>query len=157
MVAVNEIKSFCKRIAAEYRPTSIVLFGSYASGRARPDSDVDLLVVMPFKGSGVSKAAEIIRKLSPHFAVDLVIRTPSDIKRRIAMNDFFLKEASQGKLLYEAPDSRRPITCSDCLISPYVWSPHGRRSALSSACSTSLPWHFVILANLPKNRTPPKP
>ena len=104
MVAVNEIKSFCRQIAIEYRPSQIVLFGSYARGKARPDSDVDLLVVMSFKGNGVSKAAEMIRRLSPSFAVDLVIRTPADIKRRLAMNDFFLKEAVQGKLLYEAPD-----------------------------------------------------
>ena len=104
MVAVNEIKSFCQRLAVEYRPSRIVLFGSYARGKARPDSDVDLLVVMPFKGSGVGKAAEMIRRLSPSFAVDLVIRTPADIKRRVAMNDFFLKEATQGKLLYEASD-----------------------------------------------------
>ena len=104
MVAVNEIESFCKKIAAEYRPSQIVLFGSYATGKARLDSDVDLLVVMPFKGSGVSKAAEIIRRFNPSFAVDLVIRTPADIKRRLAMNDFFLQEATQGKLLYESPD-----------------------------------------------------
>jgi len=105
MVAINEIKSFCQRLVVEYRPRRIVLFGSYARGHARQDSDVDLLVVMPFKGSGVSKAAEMIRKLSPSFAVDLVIRTPSDIERRLAMKDFFLKEATQGRLLYEAPDA----------------------------------------------------
>lgn len=105
MVAVREIKAFCGRLAVEYRPSRIVLFGSYAHGKPRPDSDVDLLVVMPFKGSGVSKAAEMIRKLSPSFAVDLVIRTPSDVERRVAMNDFFLKEAASGRLLYEAPDA----------------------------------------------------
>ncbi len=104
MVALGEIKAFCRRLAAEYRPSRIVLFGSYAKGEPRPDSDVDLLVVMPLKGSGVSKAAEMIRKLSPSFAVDLVIRTPADVERRVAMNDFFLKEATSGKLLYEAPD-----------------------------------------------------
>lgn len=105
MVAVSDIKAFCGRLAEEYRPSRIVLFGSYARGKPRPDSDVDLLVVMPFKGSGVSKAAEIIRKLSPPFAVDLVIRTPDDVERRVAMNDFFLKEATTGRLLYEAPDA----------------------------------------------------
>lgn len=105
MVAVRDIKAFCRRLAAEYRPSRIVLFGSYARGEPRPDSDVDLLVVMPFKGSGVSKAAEMIRKLSPSFAVDLVLRTPSDVERRVAMNDFFLKEATNGRLLYEAPDA----------------------------------------------------
>ncbi|MEI6168940.1 MAG: nucleotidyltransferase domain-containing protein [bacterium] len=96
---------FCSRLVEEYRPSRIVLFGSYARGKPRPDSDVDLLIVMPFKGSGVSKAAEMIRKLSPSFAVDLVIRTPTDIERRVAMNDFFLKEATSGKLLYEAPNA----------------------------------------------------
>lgn len=105
MVALGDIKIFCRQLALEYRPRRIVLFGSYARGKPRPDSDVDLLVVMPFKGSGVSKAAEMIRKLSPSFAVDLVIRTPTDIERRVAMNDFFLKEATKGKLLYEAPNA----------------------------------------------------
>ncbi len=103
MVSIGDIRGFCKRLAAEYRPIRIVLFGSYAKGNPGSDSDVDLLVVMPFKGSGVSKAAEMIRKLSPSFAVDLVIRTPGDVDRRVAMNDFFLKEATNGKLLYEAP------------------------------------------------------
>lgn len=105
MVSVREIKAFCRRLAVEYRPNRIVLFGSYARGEPGPDSDVDLLVVMPFKGSGVNKAAEMIRKLSPRFAVDLVIRTPDDVERRLAMNDFFLKEATSGRLLYEAPDA----------------------------------------------------
>jgi predicted nucleotidyltransferase len=105
MVAARDIKAFCRRLAVEYRPSRIVLFGSYARGEPRPDSDVDLLVVMPFKGSGVSKAAEMIRKLSPSFAVDLVIRRPADVERRVAMNDFFLKEATNGRLLYEAPDA----------------------------------------------------
>ena len=105
MVAADEISTFCQRLAVEYRPSRIVLFGSYARGEPRADSDVDLLVVMPFKGSGVSKAAEMIRKLRPSFAVELVIRTPKDVARRLAMNDFFLKEATRGRLLYEAPDA----------------------------------------------------
>jgi len=105
MVTPNEIRTFCQRLAVEYRPSRIVLFGSYARGRPRPDSDVDLLVVMPFKGNGVSKAAEMILKLRPSFAVELVIRTPTDVARRLAMNDFFLKEATRGRLLYEAPDA----------------------------------------------------
>lgn len=103
MVTIGDIREFCKRLATEYRPVRIVLFGSYAKGNPGADSDVDLLVVMPFKGSGVSKAAEIIRRLRPSFAIDLVIRTPDDVDRRVAMNDFFLKEATNGKLLYEAP------------------------------------------------------
>jgi predicted nucleotidyltransferase len=55
MVTVREIKAFCGRLAVEYRPSRIVLFGSYAHGKPRPDSDVDLLVVMPFKGAVSAK------------------------------------------------------------------------------------------------------
>jgi uncharacterized protein len=105
MVAIDEIRAFGRQLAAEYRPRRIVLFGSYAQGKARVDSDVDLLVVLPFKGSGISKAAEMIRRLRPRFAVDLVVRTPVDLERRLALNDFFLKEATRkGRVLYEAAD-----------------------------------------------------
>ena len=39
------------QIATQFDPKQIILFGSYAYGRPRPESDVDLLVVMdtPFK------------------------------------------------------------------------------------------------------------
>lgn len=36
-----------RRVVEEVRPIRVVLFGSRATGTARPDSDVDLLVVMP--------------------------------------------------------------------------------------------------------------
>jgi predicted nucleotidyltransferase len=94
------------RLAKEYRPQRIVLFGSYARGKARPDSDVDLLVVIPLQGSGVVKGAEMLRKLRPSFSVDLIVRSPEDLARRLRLKDFFLLEATQeGKLLYEASDA----------------------------------------------------
>jgi len=105
MVTVREINAFCRQMAEEYQPVRIVLFGSHAGGRPRPDSEVDMLVVMRFQGSEVSKSAEMIRKLSPPFAVDLVVRTPADVDRRLAMNDFFLKEVTnRGRILYESLD-----------------------------------------------------
>jgi uncharacterized protein len=36
-----------QRIVGAVQPTRILLFGSAAQGRMGPDSDVDLLVVMP--------------------------------------------------------------------------------------------------------------
>jgi uncharacterized protein len=104
MVAPTQIREFSRRLAEEYRPKRIVLFGSYAKGSPRPDSDVDLLVVMPFRGNSILKAAEIIRRLEPGFAVDLIVRTPGQVRHRLAANDFFLKQAlADGTLLYEAP------------------------------------------------------
>jgi predicted nucleotidyltransferase len=42
-----EISRMVKRIVRQFAPDQIILFGSQARGDAGPDSDVDLLVVMP--------------------------------------------------------------------------------------------------------------
>ena len=41
------IKKMTRRIAEHFQPERIVLFGSWARGEQTPDSDVDLLVIMP--------------------------------------------------------------------------------------------------------------
>lgn len=46
-----KIELMVERIATRVDPERIVLFGSHARGDARPDSDVDLLVVMGVIGS----------------------------------------------------------------------------------------------------------
>lgn len=89
-----------------YHPSRVVLFGSYARGKARADSDVDLLVVMPFLGNSVLKAAEIVRTLKPRFSVDLIVKTPAQLRRRLAAHDFFLQSAVRhGKTLHEEADA----------------------------------------------------
>ena len=53
----QQISRLCDTIAQAFHPDKIVLFGSYAYGQPHPDSDVDLLVVMPFEGSPFRQAA----------------------------------------------------------------------------------------------------
>ncbi len=106
MVAPRQIREFSQRLAETFRPRRIVLFGSYATGTARADSDVDLLVVLPYRGSGLMKAAQMIRELRPRFSVDLIVKTPAELQRRLAAHDSFLSTAvEQGQTLYEAADS----------------------------------------------------
>jgi len=66
------------KIAREFHPEQIVLFGSYAYGNPTEASDMDLLIVMPFQGTASNKALEIMRKLKPRIPVDFVVRTPED-------------------------------------------------------------------------------
>ena len=47
MIAMQEIQRYCDAIAAVFKPQRIILFGSHAYGNPTPDSDVDLLVVIP--------------------------------------------------------------------------------------------------------------
>src|SRR5262249_12371440 len=55
----TQIRCLCDAIAGEFQPEKIVLCGSYAYDTPRPDSDVDLLVIMPFEGSPFRQAAVI--------------------------------------------------------------------------------------------------
>ncbi|MFM9972894.1 MAG: nucleotidyltransferase domain-containing protein [Burkholderiales bacterium] len=98
-----KIRALSRRIAEEFRPNRIILFGSHARGRATKDSDVDLLVVMPFKGKGVHKSVEILNRIEPEFPVDVIVRTPSQLRKRLAASDYFFGEiVKNGKVLYEA-------------------------------------------------------
>jgi predicted nucleotidyltransferase len=103
VVPIRDIRAFARRIAAEFKPRRIILFGSYACGRPTEDSDVDLLVVMPYRGHPTEQAIEIRRRIERPFALDLLVRSPGDIKRRIALKDGFIREiVEQGKVLYDA-------------------------------------------------------
>jgi len=104
MTTQKHIKDFGRRLGHEFRPQKVILFGSYAQGKPRPDSDVDLLVVMPLKGSPVDKSVEMRLKLRPRFPLDLLVRTPGKIRERLAMGDDFIADIiKKGKVLYEAP------------------------------------------------------
>jgi predicted nucleotidyltransferase len=105
MIDEKSILDLRDRIAAEFRPQRIILFGSYAYGNAEADSDLDILVILGHGSSGPKKAAEILRRLNPRIPVDLVVRTAEEIKSRLQANDFFLAEVlNHGRVLYEAPD-----------------------------------------------------
>ena len=47
MEANKTIELMANKIARTFRPERIILFGSWARGEQTPDSDVDLLVIMP--------------------------------------------------------------------------------------------------------------
>jgi predicted nucleotidyltransferase len=102
MVDERRIAKLSERIVREFQPERIILFGSYAYGQPRPDSDVDLLVVLPFEGKAFRKSVEILNRISPEFSVDLLARRPEDTARRYAEGDPLIREAlDHGKVLYE--------------------------------------------------------
>jgi len=72
---------------------------------AARDSDVDLLIVMPFEGEAVAKSVEVRLEVKFPFPVDLLIRSPETVRRRLAMGDSFIRDVlARGKVLYEAHD-----------------------------------------------------
>ena len=103
MVDMDDIHALVDCIVREFRPERVVLFGSYAYGTPGPDSDVDLLVVLPFEGKTWRMASEIRARIRPHFPLDLLVRSPEQLRRRQNETDAFLHEIVQeGKVLYES-------------------------------------------------------
>ena len=92
-----------QKIVEELKPEKIILFGSYAYGMPTPHSDVDLLVVMKTNESLKERSWKVSRLLLPRpFPVDILVRTPKEIKEGLKSGDFFLQEIlSRGKVLYE--------------------------------------------------------
>ena len=103
MITMRQIEDVSGRIAAEFEPERILLFGSNAWGAPSPDSDVDLLVILPFEGKAVAKSVEMRLRIKPPFPVDLLVRTPEKIHERLALGDPFIRSIlEKGKVLYEA-------------------------------------------------------
>ena len=102
MIKLSVIRDLSRRIAREFKPQRIVLFGSYAHGHPTSDSDVDLLVILPFRGSALRKAVEILNRINPDFPVDLLARRLDDTRRRHAEGDPLIRDAlDRGIVLYE--------------------------------------------------------
>ncbi len=102
MVDEQTIQDFCNRIVQDFQPEQIILFGSYAYGNPTPDSDVDILVLLPFEGKNFYKSLEILNKANPTFPIDLLARRPDDTERRYREGDPLIREAlDRGKVLYE--------------------------------------------------------
>jgi len=91
-----------RRIAAEFDPEKIILFGSYARGQAGPDSDVDLLIVMPVEGSKRAKQLEIRAAVHDiHIPKDIIVSTVEEFQwRKDTVGTIEYPAAREGKVLY---------------------------------------------------------
>ncbi len=103
MVTRPQIKAYAQKVARQFKPQKIILFGSYAYGTPTPDSDVDLLVVMRHTKRNPEQATEIRLAVAAPFPMDLLVRTPERLRERIALGDFFMREVvNKGIVLYES-------------------------------------------------------
>jgi len=106
-IPMRAIRAVVKQIAEKFQPEKIILFGSYAYGKPKPESDVDLLVVMETPLRNREQAAQIARAIDYHFGLDLLVRSPHQLAERLVLGDFFLQEVTEkGKVLYARSDTR---------------------------------------------------
>lgn len=98
-----------RRLVVALHPEQVYLFGSRARGDARPDSDYDLLVIVPARDDAPERmerrAYRALRDLSPPLdvRVDLVIMTRADFEWMLgAAASLPATVRREGRLLYAA-------------------------------------------------------
>jgi len=91
------------RIATRFHPEKIILFGSRARGQGGPNSDADLLVIMPVNGSKRQQAVQMDLALEGiPIPVDLLVVTPEEVQKyRDAAGTIIHEAVREGKVLYE--------------------------------------------------------
>ena|SRR5947209_4200283 len=105
-VPMRVIRRFARGVAEKFRPEQIILFGSHAYGTPHADSDVDVLVIMSARNRH-RQAVRIRWAVPAPFPMDLLVRTPQEVRRRLQEGDTFLTRIfSDGKILYESGDAR---------------------------------------------------
>jgi predicted nucleotidyltransferase len=98
-----EIRRFARQVAERFQPDRIILFGSHAYGVPHADSDVDLLVVMPPLNQ-LDQAFRIRLAIPAPFPMDLIVRTPKNLKGWLEAGDsFHTGVVSKGRFPYEKP------------------------------------------------------
>jgi len=102
-VTEEKIEQVAQKIAKEYKPEKIILFGSYAWGKPGPDSDVDLFIVKKSRKRRIDRQRELQMKLlgNKFPPLDLLVYSPEELRRRIEMGDFFIRDImGKGRILY---------------------------------------------------------
>ncbi|MEM3526015.1 MAG: nucleotidyltransferase domain-containing protein [Candidatus Jordarchaeaceae archaeon] len=100
------LSEIVEKLKNEYKPLKIILFGSYAYGNPREDSDIDLLILKKTNEKRVDRVIQVKRIIyNPHreIPVSPLVYTPEELKERLRIGDDFIEEIIQkGVVLYES-------------------------------------------------------
>lgn len=99
------LRTITRKIVENFQPEKIILFGSHAWGKPRPESDIDLLTVTKnFSHLRPAQRRRQIKKICqpPLVPMDVLVYTPEEIGDKEASGDpFTAKILREGKILYD--------------------------------------------------------
>lgn len=103
MIDKSTISKLVNKIASNANPDKIYLFGSYATGIANEDSDIDLLVIKETLEPKYKRSIEMQRLLiGTKIPVDIVVYTNDEFENEKLNSYSFINFAIKGaQLMYE--------------------------------------------------------
>ena len=107
MSNLEHLPEITRRILSASDPEKIILFGSFARGEARSDSDLDLLVILRGVKSPRSESNRLRRLLRGLLVpVDIIVASPEQIQRhRNTIGLIYQFSPGEGKVVYERPSA----------------------------------------------------
>lgn len=100
-ITKQNILKTAKKIAREFKPEKIILFGSWAWGNPGPDSDVDLFIVKETPNTRETEREIDGALWGRTFPLDIIVYTPEGVAKSLRQGDFFIRDIiSKGKTMY---------------------------------------------------------
>lgn len=102
-----QIKQLTSAIISGYQPEKIILFGSRATGRSGPDSDIDLLIIKDTPDSYFDRIKKIVPLFRGMPSIDVFIATPREFDQAVSDNRYFLTREilPKSRVLYDKTTS----------------------------------------------------
>lgn len=104
------IEGVVATIRDRYEPEKIILFGSRVWGESDDESDLDVLVIKRSEKREVERMREVSRLVRrfqqrPYLLpLDILVKTPDEIRHRLAIGDDFIREiVTRGRVVYDRP------------------------------------------------------
>ena len=103
MITRVKIDEIANKIARNYNPDKIILFGSYANGEPNDSSDIDLLIIKKSSKPRYKRGNEVWKHLyGAMVPIDLIVYTPEEInKEKDNKYSFIYTVLKSGQILYE--------------------------------------------------------
>lgn len=100
------IQDILGKLLAEYAPQKVILFGSYAQGNPRSDSDIDILIIKETSERFIDRWVTVRHILSDperRIPLETLVLTPQEVLDRLTSGDQFLETIiEEGEVLYAA-------------------------------------------------------
>ncbi len=101
---IVELKKFGKKLHEELAVEKLILFGSYARGKPRKDSDVDIIIVSPkFRGIPLFlRSRGLRRRFGVKVPMDIICLTPEEFEEKRKEISIIAEAVKEGKELIAA-------------------------------------------------------